>query len=101
MKKLISLALISILFSGCSIFSVHKRDIVQGNIITQEEVSRLHTGMTTSQVKDVMGNPVLENIFTANRIEYVYTFKEGYKDTIEKRLTLIFKGGRLKEIEQR
>ena len=96
MKNLISLVLISFLLSGC----VHKRDIMQGNIIKQEDVARLHTGMTEGQVREVMGDPVLVNVFTPNQLNYVYTFEPGHQKMTEKRLIIIFKGGRVKEIQQ-
>ena len=76
-------------------------DIEQGNVITQEEVAQLHPGMTEGQVKTVMGNPLLENIFTPNRIEYIYTYKAAYEDLVEKRVSLIFVNGRLSSIEKK
>jgi len=98
MKKIISLVLIGFILSGCSLFRIHKRDIAQGNIITQGEVSRLHIGMTPLQVKEIMGNPVLVNIFSNERLEYVYTFQPGYGNRVEKRLICLFQYGRLREI---
>ena len=75
-------------------------DIEQGNIITQEEMSRLHNGMSFAQVRAVLGDPVLVNIFTPNRVEYVYWNKPAYGDLTEKRVSLIFVGGRLNQIER-
>lgn len=101
MKKTLMLILIGCFLSGCSFFRVHKMDIEQGNIITQEQISQLHSGMSFSQVKAVMGTPVLVNIFSPNRIEYVYWNKPAYGDLTEKRVSLIFVGGRLSQIERR
>lgn len=98
MKKLISLVLIGMLLSGCSLFRTHKMDVEQGNIIKESDVEKLHVGMSESQVKDVMGNPVLVNIFTPNRLDYIYTFRAGYGRPIEKRVICVFQNGRLKEV---
>lgn len=98
MKKIISLTLIALLLSGCSFLRPHKMDVEQGNVYNQEEVSQLKPGMSQSQVKNIMGNPVLENIFDDNRLEYVYTFQPGYGKRVEKRVICIFQNGRLKEI---
>jgi outer membrane protein assembly factor BamE len=98
MKKMLTLALIGFILSGCSLFRTHKLDIEQGNIITQENVSRLHLGMTQDQVKGVMGNPVLVNIFTPNRIDFIYSFQPGYGRLTVQRITCIFQQGRLREI---
>ncbi|HEX4045897.1 MAG TPA: outer membrane protein assembly factor BamE [Gammaproteobacteria bacterium] len=103
MKKTILLILISTLCAlsvGCSVFRIHKTDIEQGNIITQDNLNRLHPGMTEMQVKEVMGNPVLMNIFTPYIVEYVYTFQEGHGKIQETRVTLIFNHGRLQEIKK-
>lgn len=81
--------------TGC----VHKMDIEQGNIITPEQVSKLHTGMTEAQVKAIMGVPVLTNTFTEQQMDYVYTYKAGYGPLNEKYVTLIFNHQRLQEIK--
>lgn len=95
MKKIISLAFLACALTGC----LQKIPIIQGNIITPEDVSRLHVGMGEEQVKDIMGTPVLINLFTPNRAEYVYTYALGSSGRrCETRLTLIFINGRLREI---
>lgn len=101
MKKLIIIALMGFVLSGCSFFRVHKMDIVQGNIFTPEQVSQLHPGMSEAQVKDIMGIPVIMNIFTPYRIDYVYTFQPSYGERIEKRVICIFYHGQLKEVVRR
>lgn len=98
MKKIISLVLIGCILSGCAVIRPHKKNIEQGNVITPEQVSELHKGMTESQVIEVMGNPLLTNVFSTNRLDYVYTYQPGYGDRTEKRITCIFSHGRLKEI---
>lgn len=52
---------------------VHRIVIQQGNVITQEMVDRLKPGMTRAQVQYVMGRPVLDDLFNANRWVYIYT----------------------------
>ena len=100
MKKIILLILIGLLFSGCSLFRTHKLTIDQGNVITQVNISRLHPGMTETQVKAIMGNPVLISVFSPHRLNYVYTYQEGYQKRLEKRVICIFKNGRLQTIKQ-
>lgn len=90
--------LMMLVLSSCSYFSIRRPIIEQGNIITTEEVSKLHPGMTEAQVIEIMGEPVLENIFTPNRMEYVYTYQNGIQPRTEKRVTLFFKQGRLQEV---
>lgn len=94
MKNLISLALIGLLLAGC----IQRIPIEQGNIICEDSVRLLRTGMTEDDVKAVMGNPVMINLFTPNRIEYVYTYQLGNNRMIAKRLTILFAGGRVRQI---
>lgn len=98
MRKILLAMLACLLLSSCTYLHVHKMDIEQGNVLTQEMVNRIHTGMTAGQVKDILGEPVLTNVFNSNRMDYVYTYKPGYGKGVMKYLTLIFKQGRLNEI---
>jgi outer membrane protein assembly factor BamE len=98
MKRLFILPLLLLALTGCSYFHVHKMDIQQGNVITDDMVSRLHEGMTFEQVKAVMGTPVLTNVFDENRKDYVYTYKPGYGDFSERYVTVIFRNGRVSAI---
>lgn len=100
MKKMISFLAILLMLTSCSIFRVHKMDIEQGNVISDDAVSQLHRGMSENQVKDIMGTPMLTNTFTPNRISYTYTFKPGYGELNEKMLILTFRNGRLQTIQQ-
>lgn len=77
---------------------IHKIDVEQGNIITQDMVNQLHPGMTSDQVQFIMGHPVLVETFENNRSDYVYTFQPGGKSITEKRVTLMFNDGRLTSI---
>lgn len=100
MKKMIILMLLGLTLSGCSFFRLHKMDIQQGNIFTEEEVSRLHPGMSESQVRSIMGNPVLIHVFTTNEIAYVYTNKPGHGTFVQKRVICIFNYGTLRVVQR-
>lgn len=67
-----------LLLTSCALIPVHKPDLEQGNIITTDMASQLKTGMSTRQVLNILGTPVLENAFTdATRWYYIYTFENG------------------------
>ncbi|MBV9576744.1 MAG: outer membrane protein assembly factor BamE, partial [Gammaproteobacteria bacterium] len=68
--------LILMTLSSCNL--VHKADIEQGNMITADKVQQLHPGMTEAEVAEIMGNPVLKNIFSIHRVDYVYTLQKGH-----------------------
>lgn len=100
MKKMICLLLLLPFLSGCSYFHVHKMDIEQGNIITDANVHRLHTGMSEAEVKKVMGNPLLITLFNDNEMVYVYTNQPGHHEMTMRKIRCIFRHGRLVSIEK-
>jgi outer membrane protein assembly factor BamE len=70
---------------------VHKIDVQQGNVITQQMVAQLRLGMDKKKVRFVMGTPIIQDTFHSNRWDYVYTFHEGGARVDERRLiTAIF-----------
>ncbi len=98
-KRSICLLLMLTLCS-CSFFQIRKPTIIQGNIITAEDTSRLRTGMSTAEVMSVMGSPVLSNVLSPNRMEYVYTYQDGTGKHDITRVTCLFEGGRLKAVQK-
>jgi outer membrane protein assembly factor BamE len=91
-KLLIIIGLIASLWlTGCSKYHlVHKIDIQQGNVITQDEVNLLEPGMTRRQVQFVMGSPMIADVFHQDRWDYIYLFEPGYGEPSEERITLFF-----------
>ncbi|MBX3709693.1 MAG: outer membrane protein assembly factor BamE [Gammaproteobacteria bacterium] len=100
MYKSMMYLLVILLLSGCSFFQIRKPVIEQGNMMTTEAVNKLSIGMSPSQVVDIMGNPVLTNIFTPNRMEYVYTYDNHTGNKIVNKLTCLFEHGKLKSIQK-
>jgi outer membrane protein assembly factor BamE len=69
--------------------------IQQGNFISQEMVSQLKPGMTKDQVRFVLGTPLVNDIFHADRWDYVF-FRETADGKREQRnLAVVFEKDRL------
>ena len=98
--KTVTFSVALALVSGCSYVGVYKRDLAQGNLITQDMVSQLETGMTKEQVRYVMGSPLLNGPFNEDRWDYVFYLDEAYDDVEAKRVTLTFQNGRLADIDR-
>lgn len=95
MQKTIWLFLITaiITLNGCGSFrfpGVFKIDIAQGNIVTKEMLEKLKPGMTKSQVRYVMGSPLVTDPFHPNRWDYFYSIRLGDNDPIERHVSLYF-----------
>jgi outer membrane protein assembly factor BamE len=59
----------------------YKPDIVQGNVVTTEQIEKVKPGMTRLQVRDVLGTPLVTDPFHAQRWDYVFTMRrQGFED---------------------
>ena len=87
--------------ASCKFFpGVHKLNIQQGHIITQDMVSQLKLGMTKRQVRFVLGNTLLPDTFNDNRWDYYYSLRRGTDGSLTKHLyTVYFEGDKLVKTE--
>ncbi|TDO15368.1 MULTISPECIES: outer membrane protein assembly factor BamE [Halomonas] len=99
LTRIITLSVALLMISGCSYIGVYKRDLPQGNLVTEAMVEQLRPGMSRSQVIDLMGSPLLEAPFDANEWDYVYRLDKAYGGVKQRRVTLTFQGERLVSIE--
>jgi outer membrane protein assembly factor BamE len=58
-------------------FSPYRPDIQQGNFVSKEMLAQLKVGMTRDQVKFIMGTPLLNDIFHADRWDYPFRLARG------------------------
>jgi outer membrane protein assembly factor BamE len=78
---------------------VYKIDVPQGNIVTQEMVNQLHTGMNKHQVSYAMGTPLVVDVFHPDRWDYIYSFQQGGHKPEQHHVTLYFENDQLTRIE--
>jgi outer membrane protein assembly factor BamE len=73
--------------------------VQQGNIINEEMIDQVELGMSKSQVRYLLGTPLLTDIFHSDRWDYTYTLRRGHDPMETKRLTLYFEDDALVRIE--
>ena len=89
------------LFIVCSTFLVgcgssvpvirpFKMDIQQGNVVTSKMLLQLRPGMTKSQVRFIMGTPLIVDSFHTNRWDYFYQLRQAGKVVEQRRVILDF-----------
>ncbi len=78
---------------------IHKIDIQQGNVITQDMVGQLRRGMDKKKILFVMGTPIIEDTFNADRWDYIYTFMPGGGEVERRSVTLVFVDEKLDHLE--
>lgn len=79
--------------------SPYKIDIQQGNFVSKEMISQLKIGMTTDQVRFVLGTPMLSDIFHADRWHYPFRIQKGNGEVTVSNVAVYFKDGRLERFE--
>lgn len=67
-----------------------KMDIQQGNVVTSKMLLQLRPGMTKSQVKFIMGTPLIVDSFHSNRWDYFYQMRQSGKVKEQRRVILDF-----------
>jgi len=80
---------------------VYKIDIQQGNKLDADAIDQIEIGMTRSQVRYLLGSPVVSDTFQENRWDYMYYFKGGRaKEPIQQWLVIEFEDGRVSAINR-
>lgn len=77
----------------------YRMDIVQGNVITREQVQQLKTGQTRQQVREILGSPLLTDPFHAARWDYVFTIDRPGLPPQRRSVVVHFDGERLDRVE--
>ena len=90
---------LAFLLASCSALTPYKVDVQQGNAVTQEMVAKLKPGMTKSQVRFVLGTPLLTDVFHADRWDYVFLDQKGGRLKERRRVTAVFAGDVLQRVE--
>jgi outer membrane protein assembly factor BamE len=77
----------------------YKVEVVQGNVVTREQVALIQTGQSRAQVRDALGSPLLTDAFHANRWDYVFTIRRQGAEPQLRRIVVLFDGDRLASID--
>lgn len=66
---LVGIALVAV---GCSKFSMHRVDVIQGNYIEQTRLDNLKLGMTKPEVQLLLGTPLVLDVYDPDVWYYVF-----------------------------
>ncbi|HEX3139453.1 MAG TPA: outer membrane protein assembly factor BamE [Rhizobacter sp.] len=96
------------LLAGCSslqssdnflgFITPYRVEVVQGNVLTKEQVALIKPGLTRAQVRDVLGSPLLTDTFHADRWDYVFTIRRQGTEPQQRKVTVLFENEKLKSI---
>lgn len=80
------LALAASLATGC----VYRMNIQQGNFLEAKAVDQVKVGMTRSQVRFLLGTPMVADAFQPDRWDYMYYLKDGRTRKVQQRHFVVY-----------
>jgi len=102
-RKLRSLALALVALTllpalnGC----VYRMNIQQGNYLENSTLAQLQVGMTRSQVRYLLGTPMVPDAFDNDRWDYLYYLRKGRLTKPEQRhLTVFFEDDKVARVDR-
>lgn len=101
----VAVAIVPALIAACAGFGVHRIDIQQGNLVTQEQVAKIKTGMSRLDVRTALGTPLLQDVFNGNRWDYYFSLDQSTKygpfgrDKQQYKVTIMFDNDKVAKID--
>lgn len=99
MRRLLLMLLLctTLASAGC----VYRATISQGNLIKEEDLDQVSLDMTRNQVRFLLGTPMIDDPFHADRWDYVYYLKAGREEaSFERWVAIFFEDDRVSEIRK-
>jgi outer membrane protein assembly factor BamE len=93
--------LLAFTVAGCANlanFGVHRIDIQQGNVVTKAMLETVKPGMTRTEVRNLLGAPLLTDPFHADRWDYYFSQSKGGRELERASVVLLFKDDKLTQV---
>lgn len=98
-----SLALITAVVAtlGSAPACVYRMSIQQGNYLEERAVEQVQVGMTRSQVRYLLGTPMVPDAFDDDRWDYLYYLKQGrLQSPTQRHFTVYFEDDKVARIDR-
>ena len=96
-RRLAVIVLAAAAAAGC----VYRMDVQQGNLLDPEQIDQVEVGMTRSQVRFLLGTPMVVDSFDPDRWDYVYSLRRGHSRKLQKRHLIVwFEGDKVTRVEE-
>ncbi len=81
------------------VITPYRVEVVQGNVVTSEQIALAKPGLTRAQVRDVLGSPLLADPFHVDRWDYVFTIRRQGAPAQLRRVIVRFQNDALASVE--
>jgi outer membrane protein assembly factor BamE len=96
-QHLTVMIVLALMSAGC----VYRINIQQGNYLDQVAVNQVKEGMTRSQVRYLLGTPMVADSFNKERWDYIYYLKKGRTRHVDsRRVTVYFDGEKVAKLDK-
>lgn len=109
LSRVCGLLLSAFLLHGCEslqssdnflgVITPYRVEVVQGNVITKEQAALVKPGMNPAQVRDLLGTPLLTDLFHADRWDYVFTIRRQGAEPQLRRVVALFSAEKLLRLD--
>ena len=74
---------------------VYKIEVQQGNYVAEDQAAKVKPGMTRSEVRQLIGTPLLNDAFHANRWDYYFSHERGRAQEKSSRFSVFFENDKV------
>ena len=82
-----------------SVITPYKVEVVQGNVVTREQIAGIKPGLQRSRVRDLLGSPLLADPFHAQRWDYVFVIRRPGTEPQQRSVVIMFDGDTVKSVQ--
>jgi len=79
----------TVLLGAC----VYRVDVQQGNLLEDGDIDAVQIGMTRSQVRFLLGTPIIADTFHQERWDYIYYYRQGRQRKAERYWMIVYFDG--------
>jgi outer membrane protein assembly factor BamE len=82
-----------------SVITPYRVEVVQGNVVTREQIAAVKPGTPRNRVRDVLGSPLLADAFHAERWDYVFVIRRQGTEPQQRSVVVLFENDVVKSVQ--
>lgn len=81
------------------VITPYRVEVVQGNVVTKEQLALLKPGMPRNRVRELLGSPLIADAFHAQRWDYVFLIRRPGTEPQQRSVTIRFENDQVASVE--